>query len=338
MNRKLTATLSITFALGLMSCGDMSRPVEVLPGTGQVGEASRPIYNGSVANQPFHGAVVSLHRLASGSVYVSPFCSGTLIKSDVVLTAAHCLTTVKGKKVKVTAPSAVAVYVGNQPALDILSHLYLVQEVKVHSAYNDRSITNDIALIRLQNAVTEPVTPVPYLPASLGFTSADIGASLNFAGFGETETGSSGVKLQMDLPLGGLGCSVSGCPSAGDAATQISYAQPLTVGGPCSGDSGGPAFISRNGTTYVGGITSYGDSNCTIYGVSTRTDAFDAWISAFTNPPPPPDCSADGTCNPLCEAGADPDCTSQCKASRESCSSGSECCSGSCHPKKKTCR
>ena len=49
--------------------------------------------------------------------------------------------------------------------------------------------------------------------------------TVNFAGFGETETGSSGVKLQVDGTLGGLGCVVSGCPSSGDSATQVSYAQ-----------------------------------------------------------------------------------------------------------------
>ena len=52
-----------------------------------------------------------------------------------------------------------------------------------------------------------------------------------------------------------------------------------------------------------------------------------------------PDCSADGTCNPECAAGADPDC-SQCLPAGSSCSSGGECCSGNCKGKKtaKTCK
>jgi hypothetical protein len=85
--------------------------------------------------------------------------------------------------------------------------------------------------------------------------------------------------LHAISPLGGLGCSVVGCSSAGDAATQISYAQP--VSGPCNGDSGGPAFVARGGLVFVGGITSYGDARCTQYGVSTRVDAFEGFIAAF---------------------------------------------------------
>ncbi len=144
-----------------------------------------------------------------------------------------------------------------------------------------------VALLRLlvDAAAAEGVSAVPELPAAQGFTSADVGVTnLNFAGFGVTETGSSGTKLQVDLTLGGLGCSVSGCPDSGDSATQISYSQPLVDGGPCSGDSGGPAFIDRSGTTYMAGLTSYGDANCRIYGVSTRADAFEAEILAFAGP------------------------------------------------------
>lgn len=86
-----------------------------------------------------------------------------------------------------------------------------------------------------------------------------------------------------------------------NAATQFSHAQPTA--GPCSGDSGGPAFLQRDGVPYVAGVTSFGDAYCQIYGVSTRTDAFGQWIDAYVNVPV---CGADGWCNPEC--GADPDC------------------------------
>src|SRR5690606_35169171 len=89
-------------------------------------------------------------------------------------------------------------------------------------------------------------------------------------------------------------------------ATQISYTQ--YDSGPCFGDSGGPAFVQRGGTWYLGGITSWGDAYCTQFGVSTRVDAYASWIAAFSSVPEPPDCSANGTCNAECPAGADPDC------------------------------
>ncbi len=330
--RNILILLAAALTLNLVGCGDQS--MEAIPGAGSLGETARPIYGGSPPDQEMHKAVVSLHQVVNGTqVYVSPFCTGTLIKGDVVLTAAHCLTTTKGKKVKAMAPTALAVYVGDNPSTDLLQHLYLVQELKVHSQYNASKITNDIALIRLNNAVTEPVTPVPALPTSLGLTSADIGATVNFAGFGDTEKGTSGVKLQADGTIAGLGCTVEGCPDGGVAATQFSYAQPNS--GPCFGDSGGPAFLYRSGAPYVAGITSYGDSYCTVYGVSTRTDAFDSWISAFANPP---DCSANGECNPACAPGDDPDCASSCLPAKAACESNGDCCSGNCHAKRGVCR
>ena len=248
-------------------------------------EADGKIYGGNAPTSAQSEAVVGLHQLARGgrSVYVSPFCSGTLIRDDVVVTAAHCLAGMSASKV--------AVFVGDQastsPGSDqyIWDHLYTASEVLVHPGYDSRQLTDDIALIRLDTgaASAEGVAPISELTSSVGFTSADVGVTnLNFVGFGVTETGSSGTKLEVGLTLGGLGCSVSGCPSAGDSATQISYDQ-SSVEGPCSGDSGGPAFVDRSGTQYVAGLTSYGDAGCVIYGVSTRVDAYETWIGDFAD-------------------------------------------------------
>ncbi len=202
-------------------------------------------------------------------------------------------------------PSALAIYVGDEPAVDILDHLYFTTDTLIHPGYNPYSLLNDIALVRLATPISEPVAPIPHLPAALGLTGADVGGLVNFAGFGQDENGDSGLKMQVDGTIGGLGCTVAGCPDSGDAATQFSYSQPTS--GPCFGDSGGPAFIDRGGSTYVEGITSYGDSGCSVYGVSTRASGFEGFIDDFIGPEPP-DCSADGVCNAECAPGDDPDC------------------------------
>ena len=296
----------------LLSIAACDMEMTVIDGAGEMGSTEFSIHNGSGPDAAHHDAVVALHELTpdGNSVYVSPFCSGTLVSGDVIVTAAHCLDTAKGgPKFKTMDPATLAIYVGDDPSLDIIDHLYLVTETEIHPDFNRNQLVNDIALVRLATAVTEPVTPVPNLSAADEFTNGDIGTDLNFAGFGQDENGASGVKLQGDWPLGGLGCSVAGCPGGGDADTQISYVQ--GNGGPCFGDSGGPAFIERNAAWYLGGITSYGDSYCTIYGVSTRVDAYETYIDDFVNgavPPPAPDCSNDGWCNPDCDAGDDADC------------------------------
>ena len=300
----------VAAALFAFAACDLADPISTEDGSGDLSQSTNPIYNGYPPDAPEHDAVVGLHQFdpRKGTVYVSPFCTGTLIEPDVVLTAAHCLDISTGPqpKFKTMDPAKLLIYVGDDPAVDILDHLYFVTETLIYPGYDRVALRNDLALIKLAQAISEPVEPVPHLPAKLGFTTADMGLLLNIAGFGETETGTSGVKMQIDVPLASLGCGVYGCPDAGDAATQISYAQ--DIGGPCFGDSGGPAFAYRNGMPYVGGVTSYGDSYCTYYGVSTRIDAFQSWIDEFVDPPVPPDCSADGWCNPECETGADPDC------------------------------
>ena len=312
---RLTFVVAAAAAILLVSCYPDSGSL-VLPGEGTLDMADWPIINGQPPNAAHHEATVALHELTKqGQVYVLPFCSGTLIAEDVVLTAGHCLNTSSGPKVRKMKPSLLSIFVGDDPQadsdgdgdIDLIEHLYMVTETVIHPGFNPYSLQDDIALVRLSQAVVEPVTPVPFLPASLGFTSSDIGMTINFAGFGDDENGQHGVKLQIDGTLGGLGCTVSGCPDGGDAASQISYSQPDS--GPCFGDSGGPAFLFRGLDVYVGGITSYGDNTCSVYGVSTRTDAYDTFINDFIGvPPEPPVCEADAWCNPECAEGDDPDC------------------------------
>lgn len=247
---------------------------------------SQPIFGGSPPDAPEHAAVVGLHQRSGSQVSAAPFCSGTLIAADVVLTAAHCLDVARRNRrnFQTMDPSLVAIYVGDHAASDPAPQVFGVVSNLIHPAYDRVNSANDIALMRLAGPVPG-VAPVAALPANLAMTDADIGAPLDFVGFGLTESGSSDVKLHVEVSLGAFGCAVPGCPGPGVAATMISYRQPDA--GPCSGDSGGPAFIQRGGTPYVAGITSYGDAGCTIYGVSTRTDAFAGFIDDFTGGAPP---------------------------------------------------
>lgn len=261
------------------------------------------IYLGSPPDAPHHDATVALFDIYADQLYAQPYCSGTLIAPDAVLTAAHCLDVASqgAGAFQTVPPDEVVVYVGDDPSLDRWEHVYPVLTTAIHPAYDRLTLEHDLAVLRLAVSVTE-VAPVPALPPALRLRPADLGALGNYAGFGDTETGGYGVKLQVDVPFGGAGCSVAGCPDPGFPATTFSYS--MAQGGPCFGDSGGPTFLERQGTWYVAGVTSYGDAGCTVYGVQTKVDAYSAALANYlASAPTAPNAPGagvcgDGTCNP----------------------------------------
>jgi len=282
-------------------------PDEGLPG--ELPAADSYIYYGTRDTTAAHQAVVLLYDDRSGSM-----CTGTLITSTWVLTAAHC----------VVGLSSLDVYFGNDQN-SFTAQRTSAQLVR-HPNYvgTSTNVANDIALVRLSQAAPSTVIPIPPLPPSLALSQADINAYLEFVGFGVTETGSSGVKLTVDQRLGAE-CSTTSACNLNQSPYQIpggSIAYTQSGGGPCSGDSGGPAFIVRSGTEYVAGVTSYGDQNCTQYGVSTKVDFFYNWIMSYTGGATSENCSNgtddDGDGQIDC---ADPDCASAANCQTSACTS-----------------
>jgi secreted trypsin-like serine protease len=246
------------------------------------------IINGDPAssNVPAYAATVGLNFRIAGPYFSSiPGCTGTLIAPDVVLTAGHCAT--KGNGAAMSA-SDVRVFFGSASD-DPSGMLVAVSEVARHPSYSNATLVNDIALLRLAAAAPGGVAPIDPLPASLAFDAGDIGTTLDFVGFGYSDLAKTelGVKLHNTIPLGALGCPQAvypACPANAPTATQFSYSQSDAgeVEGPCNGDSGGPAFVTYSGHTYVAGVTSYGDVACDDYGVSTNVAGFESFIDDFT--------------------------------------------------------
>jgi MYXO-CTERM domain-containing protein len=274
------------------------------------------IVGGQASLEGEDAAVVALVGDGTDSSELSgPYCTGTAVAADVIVTAAHC------------------VVVGGEVVLpDIFTGLRFSEDATLHPAawvavypfYQEGLLLGDIALVGLRDPLD--VVPAPLRRES--FDEDDVGRALRFVGYGVHEAPPQtphGVKFWAE-----------GRVMKFDEAKLLH--DPVT----CFGDSGGPAF---DGEELVA-VVSSGPAACVGYGRATRVDVFASWIDSWLDASPPgceqdgrcaagcdggdPDCScpADGVCEP-CEQGRDPDCAEA--AFGDPCVSSDECDYGVCN-------
>jgi Trypsin len=170
------------------------------------------------------------------------FCSGVLMASKLVLTAAHCV-----------QPGAVYKIV--EYGADRKTKLQDVRTVVIHPAFNMQAImahraSADVALLQLEaqpEGTNAAIIAAPQLPIVVGsrFTIAGIG-----------------VTVRGEGKSGGL-VRAAGLVATGRPGTlQIRLVDPVGQGtrdglGACTGDSGGPVFEDRASGAVVIGVISW---------------------------------------------------------------------------------
>jgi len=217
-------------------------------------------------------------------------CTATLISPNVFLTAGHCTVaddSCTPGNCSANPASGYFVYGGESPmdssswAITSPTWKATISAVHPDPNYNGQTLEGDVGIliassVTAENGGTAP-TPMPWLSSTDSSAYAS-GASFYSVGYGETDQNNqgTGVGTKRKVTL----------TSQGESGPDFAYGS--SSKNTCSGDSGGPAIETINGTPTVIGTTSYGDQNCSQSGYDMRTDGVASFISQYANAAPTP--------------------------------------------------
>lgn len=203
-------------------------------------------------------------------------CTASILASDILVTAAHCVTDGFGraypaKQLRIIFHTNVDLGIDdNRPATG----------VKVNPKWNGGSLNGkdqgDIAIVHFKGGLPSGYQSAKLLPSS---QSLKKGESVTLAGYGVTQM----------TPFGGTGSGVLRkvdnvkISNPKFAKTEVLLDQRQGRGA-CHGDSGGPAFVKRNNVVYLWGVTNRGypptgPDDCKQYSIYTRIQGHASFVN-----------------------------------------------------------
>lgn len=210
---------------------------------------------------------------------IFPICSGTMITSNVFLTASHCTLFFE----QALAPEGFRAYVSLDQSIPFgplttnRTELLAVAHVVTNPNYNQaQSDPGDIAVMILERdvrGVTPATLPSCGLLDQLVAQNGMKSAVFTNAGYGvQNRVVGGSVPFFQDLnPIPRM-FSFSSFNSLNGGFLRLSQNPSTGNGGTCFGDSGGPNFLMVNGKQLIVAITITGDSVCRSTNVDYRLD------------------------------------------------------------------
>lgn len=297
--KRLIAVNKTTFAvlisvIGLISCSPDKASVESKL-------LSTSIMNGKAVAEKdaLAASVVGIYNTKEKFI-----CTGSLIASNIVLTAAHCMPK-RASDVKIVFATNID-YIMNTREMDILQeHALSATDFRVSPVWNPKNETvevdtGDIAIIKFKGVI-----PPGYKPATFLANKDDlkVGTLVTLAGYGVDSVEMTEIdpkkyrKLEEAIEFGDVVCSGdrknygtcfeierSGDGELRTTTAPVSFIHETEIrlnekqSGTCNGDSGGPAYLLKDGVYYLFGVTSRGSELCNEVGVYTNALAWKTWI------------------------------------------------------------
>lgn len=223
--------------------------------------------SGNQADWPF---IISL-RVASSNFH---FCGGTIIKSNRVVTAAHCTDGQSASSMEVAGGQLT-----KNNDYDDNEQIIRVSSYSQHWSYNPSTTNYDFSVLRLSKSFSTNNNV-----AAIGMGSCKAGDQVYVLGWGATsEGGSSPNKLKfLSIPV----ISRTECNKAysGSITDVMVCAGHLNKSGEdsCQGDSGGPLTRGFGKSATLVGVVSWG-YGCARYGypgVYAEVSKVQSWLSS----------------------------------------------------------
>ncbi|NJK64122.1 MAG: serine protease [Synechococcaceae cyanobacterium SM2_3_1] len=201
-------------------------------------------------------------------------CSGTLIESDIILTAAHC---VEGRDPR----NGIAIFGQTDTSEGVLSgQIVKTKEFRVFPEWSRErvNIGGDIALIQLERSIERTTLPWNDDQTDLSNQSATI------VGWGDTQVQPS-VQVSLDQLNQGTVTILNDQECINLLGVEFTTNNQICTFNPdtttCFGDSGGPLLTSIQGETKTAGIVSWSrGTSCNRPTVHTEISFFTNWINS----------------------------------------------------------
>jgi hypothetical protein len=210
-------------------------------------------------------------------------CGGSIIGGKWIVTAAHCTKNSTGGPVS-ASDMFIRVDVNN-PSNALEGKTYAVDSVIVNEGFDNQTLLNDIALLRLKDTINfVNATPIKLVTSDDVLAGAIVPGVMSWvSGWGYTHVNpnvlpTSLQKVQLPIVSTAQASTVwSSIPTTDLMAGYLNGNKDA-----CNGDSGGPLVVPVLGEYKLAGIVSWGSTTCNTYGAYTRVSDLETWIRTKT--------------------------------------------------------